>query len=245
MLTVSNLDFSYGDRRKTLDGISLSLRAGEVVSLLGASGCGKSTLLKIIAGLENLDAGEVVGVNNVSFVFQEPALLPWSTIKANIALPMTLKGSINKEKVLNALEAVGLSEMKDRYPATLSGGQKMRASIARALVTETDLMLMDEPFAALDEILRFRMNDLLLKLQAQENWGVLFVTHSIYEAVYISDRVLVMDQGKIMGEVKPSLDKALPPEERRASSEFSTAVKATSELMKQITTAATVTKGLT
>ncbi len=243
MLTVSNLDFSYIDGSKTLDAISLSLQAGEIVSLLGASGCGKSTLLKIIAGLEDVDAGEIVGANNVSFVFQEPALLPWSTIEANISLPMALKANINKEQILGALDAVGLSNMKDRYPATLSGGQKMRASIARALVTETDLMLMDEPFAALDEILRFQMNDLLLKLQAKENWGVLFVTHSIYEAVYISDRILVMDQGKIMGEVKPSLDKILSPEERRASPEFSIAVKAISGLMQQITTAASTMKG--
>jgi NitT/TauT family transport system ATP-binding protein len=234
MLTVSNIEFAYAEGNKVLDGISLELRTGEIVSLLGTSGCGKSSLLKIIAGLEEADSGDIIGANNVSFVFQEPALLPWSTVAENIALPISLKSKRVNAQVLSALESVGLDQMKDRYPATLSGGQKMRASIARALVTETDLMLMDEPFAALDEILRFKMNDLLLKLQAKENWSVLFVTHSIYEAVYISDRVLVMDQGKIIGDIAPELDPALSPEERRASQSFAEAVKKVSALMQKV-----------
>lgn len=232
MLSLENLNFSYSDGPAALEDISLNMKPGEIISLLGPSGCGKSTLLRIIAGLEACDQFSPSDRYNTSFVFQEPALLPWNTVRENVELPLKFKNIPNSDQTERALTSVGLKEFQDRYPSTLSGGQKMRVSIARALATKTDLLLMDEPFAALDEILRFKMNDLLLKLRQQENWSILFVTHSIFEAAYISDRILVMNTGKITGEVIPAIDKTLPSNEQRASQGFAQTVKAISSLLK-------------
>ena len=235
MLSVENLVFSYGTEAPVLNDLSLCLESGEVVSLLGPSGCGKSTVLRIVANLLKAEHGQVQwhGEPNVAFVFQDPALMPWATVQQNVTLPSKLKGNIDYAAAEQALAAVGLDEMGQRYPAMLSGGQRMRVSVARALTANPKTLLMDEPFAALDEILRFQMNDLLLGLVNARDFGVLFVTHSLYEAAYLSDRVLVMSAGRIVGEVLPGLDRALTSNEQRGSPQFMQAVEQIAELMKE------------
>ncbi|WP_262695254.1 ABC transporter ATP-binding protein [Kordiimonas aquimaris] len=236
MLTAKNLAFSYDNAKPVLDGFSLSLKAGEVVSLLGPSGCGKSTVLRIVSGLLDAEQGRVEWHSDpdVAFVFQDPALMPWASIEQNVALPSRLSGKVDDSRVAEALAAVNLTSLEKRFPAMLSGGQRMRASVARALSANPSTLLMDEPFAALDEILRFQMNDLLLDLVAERGFGVLFVTHSLFEAAYLSDRVLVMQEGKVAGEVIPSLDRSLTPNAQRGSSAFVSAVDAMTTLLKVI-----------
>ena len=233
MLKVRDLSFDYGGGEAVLDALSLEVSDGEVVSLLGPSGCGKSTVLRIIAELLPAGHGDVIwqSAPELAFVFQDPALMPWATLAENVQLPRRLKGEIDKDAVQEALAAVGLSDMGTRFPAQLSGGQRMRASVARALAADPKVLLMDEPFAALDEILRFQMNELLLDLRKQRGLSILFVTHSLYEAAYLSDRVLVMDQGQIQGEVTPNLDRGLSAPDQRASVAFSSAVAGISRLM--------------
>lgn len=179
-----------------LEHASLRVAAGEFVSLLGPSGCGKSSLLRLVAGLERASRGRVrVDDSPMSFVFQEPTLMPWATVFDNVWLPLRLAGvsrSRARDRVLSMLATVGLSAFADAYPAELSGGMKMRASIARALVPQPRLLLMDEPFAALDEITRERLNDDLLRWASTLSLTTVFVTHSVFEAVYLSQRVLVM-----------------------------------------------------
>jgi NitT/TauT family transport system ATP-binding protein len=188
-----------------LDQLDLQLRPGEFVSLLGPSGCGKSTALRLIAGLMeptrgvvSLSGGHADGANaghgQIGFVFQEPTLMPWATVAANVRLPLALRhrGATADERVNAALMQVGLDGFESAYPRELSGGMKMRVSIARALVTEPALLLMDEPFAALDEVTRFRLNDDLIALWRAARRTVVFVTHSVFESVYLSERVVVM-----------------------------------------------------
>lgn len=236
MLQITDLSFSYDGDTAVLDKLSIELAANEVVSLLGASGCGKSTVLRIIAKLQEADEGDVVWKNTpeMAFVFQEAALMPWANVVQNVQLPGQLKGCINGQDIADAIEAVGLSGMETRFPAQLSGGQRMRASVARALAANPNVLLMDEPFAALDEMLRFQMNELLLELKAHRGLSILFVTHSLYEAAYLSDRVLIMDQGSIKGEVTPNLDRSLSAQGQRASSAFTTAVTEISNLMTEV-----------
>ncbi len=196
---------------EALAGFNINLAAGEKVSLLGPSGCGKSTALRILSGLETATTGIVTNdlptQGALAFVFQDPTLLPWATVAKNIAMPLGLADVAQGEiepRVAEMLTRVALSEFADSYPHELSGGMKMRVSIARALITRPSLLLMDEPFAALDEITRFRLNDMLLEQQAQEGFALLFVTHSVFESVYLSDRVAVMSPrpGKIVAEIK-------------------------------------------
>ena len=190
---------------EALDGIELSVARGEFLSLLGPSGCGKSTLLRIIAGLSEpsrgtcqLSLGEPdkpVPSGRIGFVFQDPTLMPWSTVAANAELPFRIAGRVRSEerdRVAAALRAVGLAGFERAYPHQLSGGMRMRVSIARALVTDPELLLLDEPFAALDEITRFALNDDLLRLWETRQPTVLFVTHSVFESVYLSTRIAVM-----------------------------------------------------
>jgi NitT/TauT family transport system ATP-binding protein len=173
---------------------------GEFLSLLGPSGCGKSTLLRIIAGLTAPSAGDCrLAVDRapgrIGFVFQDPTLMPWSTVTANVLLPFRIarrRGSEVRDKALAAIRAVGLAGFEDSYPHQLSGGMRMRVSIARALVTDPDLLLLDEPFAALDEITRLQLNDDLLRLWERHRPTILFVTHSVFESVYLSTRIAVM-----------------------------------------------------
>jgi len=185
-----------------LDNLDLEVRAGEFVSLLGPSGCGKSTALRIIAGLSAPSTGRVewgetrtTTKNRIGFVFQEPTLMPWASVYDNVLLPQKLAGAASADaraRVIAALDRVGLKDFGHAYPRELSGGMRMRVSIARALVTEPALLLMDEPFAALDEITRFKLNNDLLELWRALRTTIVFVTHSVFESVYLSSRVLVM-----------------------------------------------------
>lgn len=203
-LAFKGVDFAFDPQIPVLKDLSLALGKGEIVALLGASGCGKSTLLRLAAGLLVPTGGLLEKESDaVSFVFQDAALLPWQTVEQNVALPLKLRGAEDKGGVLNALETVGLKGFEDRYPQNLSGGQRMRVSIARALAAGGDLYCFDEPFAALDELLRFELNDLILDLSVRNNWSTLFVTHSLYEASYLADRIIVLDQGRVSAEIIP------------------------------------------
>ena len=190
---------------EALDGIDLNVASGEFLSVLGPSGCGKSTLLRIIAGLSEPTRGtcrltlsepeKPIAAGRIGFVFQDPTLMPWSTVTANVELPFRLAGRVGaeeRERAQSALHAVGLAGFERAYPHQLSGGMRMRVSIARALATDPELLLLDEPFAALDEITRFALNDDLLQLWEMRRPTVLFVTHSVFESVYLSTRIAVM-----------------------------------------------------
>jgi len=194
---------SYGTGRLVLESVDLKILKGEFVSLIGPSGCGKSTILKLISGLTPSSAGtiQVDGMapenarETMSFIFQDATLLPWRTVTANVGLGLELEHMMSQrraEKVASLLRLVGLGEVADAYPRELSGGMKMRVSIARALATNPRLLLMDEPFAALDEMTRDRLNEELLRLRAEQGWTAVFVTHSVAEAVFLSTRIVVL-----------------------------------------------------
>ena len=220
---------TFGNGVTALKGIDLDIRDREFVSLLGPSGCGKSTALRIVAGLTDPTSGLVIWrdrdvtghspAGEVGFVFQDPTLMPWASVTGNVYLPLKLQGLSVSEAAADigdALTRVGLSDFKDAYPRELSGGMRMRVSIARALVTRPKLLLMDEPFAALDEITRFRLNnDLLGVWQAMDGGAgaVVFVTHSVFESVFLSSRILVMTRrpGRIFTEV--AIDEPYPRQE--------------------------------
>jgi NitT/TauT family transport system ATP-binding protein len=205
-----------------LAGLDLAIGAHEFLSLLGPSGCGKSTALRLIAGLGQPTQGRIEwpqgeALGDVGFVFQEPTLLPWATVFDNVWLPFRLRGQRRaqvQDEVMGALEMVGLAGFSHAYPRELSGGMKMRVSIARALVTRPKLLLMDEPFAALDEITRFKLNDDLLALWQGQRWTVVFVTHSVYESVYLSSRIVVMAArpGRVVADL--AVDVPYPRDER-------------------------------
>jgi NitT/TauT family transport system ATP-binding protein len=205
---------TYPNGTQALLPVSLNIRAGEFITLLGPSGCGKSTLLKMVAGLLAPSAGQVVLSDQaLSFVFQEATLMPWASVLANVRLPLDLRGVPRAQanaRVQSALQLVGLQAFANSLPRELSGGMQMRVSIARGLVTQPKLLLMDEPFGALDEITRNRLDGELLALWQAQKLTVIFVTHSIHEAVYLSNRVLVMAArpGRIVGEF--SIDEPYP-----------------------------------
>jgi NitT/TauT family transport system ATP-binding protein len=214
-----------------LDGLDLEIRHGEFVSLLGPSGCGKSTALRIIAGLSEPSSGAIVWTGTgavkdggIGFVFQEPTLMPWASVAGNVRLPLRLAGVEREQaasRVARALERVGLTEFANAYPRELSGGMKMRVSIARALVTDPRLLLMDEPFAALDEITRFKLNNDLIALWQASGETIVFVTHSVFESVYLSNRIVVITPrpGRVFTEI--SIDAPYPRDEKfRTSSEY-------------------------
>ena len=205
IVTLSGVGKRFASGLDALDGIDLSVARGEFLSLLGPSGCGKSTLLRIIAGLTEPtrgtcrltlgEPGKPIAAGRLGFVFQDPTLMPWSTVAANVELPFRIAGrvgSAERDRAAAALRAVGLAGFEHAYPHQLSGGMRMRVSIARALVTDPELLLLDEPFAALDEITRFALNDDLLQLWETRRPTVLFVTHSVFESVYLSTRIAVM-----------------------------------------------------
>lgn len=190
----------FGTDVVALRGMTLHVHEGDFISLLGPSGCGKSTALRLIAGLMHPTSGRITwagehDAGDLGVVFQEPTLMPWATVAHNVWLPLRLRGRSYHEvrdEVLEALRLVGLEGFLGAYPRELSGGMKMRVAIARAMVTNPRLILMDEPFAALDEITRFRLNDDLLQMKAKTGCTVVFVTHSVFESVFLSDRIVVM-----------------------------------------------------
>jgi NitT/TauT family transport system ATP-binding protein len=209
----------FGQGPLVLDRISFAAQPGEFISLIGPSGCGKSTLLRLIAGLSPLTAGDVVvdgmtpeaAALELAFVFQDPTLLPWLSAAANVELPLKLRGMVAAERTLaraRALELVGLRAKADAYPRQLSGGQKMRVSLARALAVSPRILLLDEPFGALDEMTRERLNEELLAIRAKQAWTAFFVTHSVAEAVFLSTRIFVMsaNPGRIHAEINVPLE---------------------------------------
>jgi NitT/TauT family transport system ATP-binding protein len=202
---------TFGARR-ALAPIDLDIVTGSFTTLLGPSGCGKSTLLRMIAGLIEPTAGEITREEgSIGFVFQAPTLMPWAKIIDNVALPLKITQAADAvPRARDALAGVDLADFTEAYPHQLSGGMQMRAAIARAIVTQPSLLLMDEPFAALDEITRFKLNDQLLELWSKHRWTVIFVTHSIREAVFLSERVVVMSPRP--GRIAADIAIALPSE---------------------------------
>ena len=213
LLSLSHVRREFAGGRVALADVSLDVADGEFVSLLGASGCGKSTVLRLLSGLDTPTGGSIarnLPVDAVpGYVFQDAALMPWATVRRNVELPLMLRGeraALMRERVDAALRAVGLADSADAVPRELSGGMKMRASLARALVTSPRLWLLDEPFGALDEITRFALNQTLLALCKPPDDGqratAVFVTHSVYEAVFLSQRVVVMARpGRVVDEI--------------------------------------------
>ncbi len=229
---------------QVLSNVSLTVYPGEFVSLIGPSGCGKSTILRLAAGLDTPSSGIVRSPalntraqGTTSFVFQEATLMPWTSVFNNVWLPLRLQGLNRDEslaRVSQALKSVGLEDFAQAYPAQLSGGMKMRASIARALITEPKILLMDEPFAALDDLSRYRLNDDLLRWQQDTSISTLFVTHNIAEAVFLSKRILVMGArpGRIVHDV--AIDAPYPRSPSfRESSDFLSYCRALSSALRQ------------
>jgi NitT/TauT family transport system ATP-binding protein len=229
-----------------VEDLNLDIREGEFVTLLGPSGCGKSTALRMLAGLIPPSRGTITwrekrAPGDLSFVFQEPTLMPWASVAGNVRLPLMLgRGrEASAPRVNETLERVGLGGFAKAYPRELSGGMKMRASIARALVTDPKLLLMDEPFAALDEITRFKLNDDLLALWRDLRKTVVFVTHSVFESVYLSQRIVVMTPrpGRIFQEI--AIDAPYPRDESfRTSAEYAALCRMVSQALAQATGAA-------
>ncbi|WP_404421152.1 ABC transporter ATP-binding protein [Nibricoccus sp. IMCC34717] len=198
LVSLHDISQRFDGAAPVLSGVSLSVEAGRCVALVGPSGCGKSTLLRLIAGLLQPTTGQITraGSPETAFVFQDPTLLPWLSVEANVAVPLALRGVNQADRLTRAREAlarVGLSDRATFFPRQLSGGQRMRVSLARALAVKPQLLLLDEPFGALDELTRDRLNEDLLRLRAQENWSVVLVTHSVSEAVFVSDRVVLLE----------------------------------------------------
>jgi NitT/TauT family transport system ATP-binding protein len=228
-----NISKVFSNGTLALKDMTLDVERGEFLSLLGPSGCGKSTALRIIAGLGAPSSGRIdwpaskinsrgLPEGDIGFVFQEPTLMPWQTVFGNVYLPLRLKGMSKgtaRPRVMDTLAAVGLADFAEAYPRELSGGMKMRVSIARALVTEPKLLLMDEPFAALDEITRQKLNDDVLRLWRESGVTVIFVTHSVFESAYLSNRIVVMKArpGQVFADLP--IDSPLEREENYRTSE--------------------------
>jgi NitT/TauT family transport system ATP-binding protein len=218
LVRISGVSKIYQNGTEALRDVSLDVAQGEFVSLIGPSGCGKSTLLRLIVALGQVSSGTIEWplprrdargepVRDLGVLFQDPTLMPWATVADTVYLPLKLSGvgrRAAKARIEEALAMVKLGSFAEAYPRQLSGGMKMRASIARALVVEPKVLLMDEPFAALDEITRFRLDNDLLRLWQEQRWTVVFVTHSVFESVYLANRIAVMSSrpGRMIGEVE-------------------------------------------
>src|SRR5215510_5173535 len=218
LVSIRNVSKQFSNGTLAIRGVDLDVSAGEFMSVLGPSGCGKSTLLRLIAGLGVPSAGTIdwptsaytvggAAEPDLGFVFQDPTLMPWANAIRNVMLPLTLTGIDQAEAATRSAEMlalVGLKGFEKAYPRELSGGMRMRVSIARALVTHPKILLMDEPFAALDEITRHRLNDDLLALWWQNRFTAVFVTHSVFESVYLSQRIVVMAArpGRVMADLR-------------------------------------------
>lgn len=233
LLTASGVGKTFASGTRALEGLDLAVRPGEFLALLGPSGCGKSTALRLIAGLaapsegtlawDGCAGGERPAPGRLGVVFQDPTLMPWASVSQNVRLPLVLTHRTGgaDEKVAAALVRVGLKNFADAFPRELSGGMRMRVAIARALVTEPALLLMDEPFAALDEITRFKLDNALLDIWATLGTTVVFVTHSVFEAVYLASRIVVMTPrpGRVAADI--ANDAPYPRDERfRTSAAF-------------------------
>ena len=217
MFTLRQVAKTFGNGTKALEGINAEIAPGSFVALLGPSGCGKSTLLRLLSGLEAPTSGEIFwghagkpAPGEIGYVFQDSTLLPWAGAAENVYLPLRLRGvgrAAAMPRVMAALAQVGLEGFEHAKPKALSGGMRMRVSIARALVSEPALLLMDEPFAALDEFTRHRLQDDLLALWRRTGKTVVFVTHSIYEAAYLANRIMIMTPrpGRIAATLTPEL----------------------------------------
>ena len=225
MLNFSNVHMKFD--RDVLSDINLNIDSGEFVSILGPSGCGKSTLLRLASNLAKPTKGVVDYISHkdlsIGFVFQNPTLMPWRTVLENVTLPLELnKKKSSKEEALMWLARVGLKDKEKSYPNELSGGQMMRVSIARSLINGCNLLLLDEPFAALDEITRRKLEDDLLEIWEKEKFTVLFVTHSVSEAIYLSQRVLVLSSGPGKIVYEKNISQHNSKKEFRGSKEFQT-----------------------
>ncbi|MEO1537140.1 MAG: ABC transporter ATP-binding protein [Pseudomonadota bacterium] len=240
LLTMSHIEKTFSGDVVALRDMNLTVNEGDFISLLGPSGCGKSTALRLISGLMHPTRGKIEwaggqGSDDLGVVFQEPTLMPWATVAQNVWLPFRLKGvgyNDVRDEILQALKLVGLEKFQSAYPRELSGGMKMRVSIARAMVTKPRLILMDEPFAALDEITRFKLNNDLLELKAAVGCTVVFVTHSVFESVFLSDRIVVMAArpGRVIHELE--VDTPYPRhEDFRTSAEYAAHTRAASEAL--------------
>ena len=226
LVEISGVGKNFRNGTVALGHVDLTVAAGAFLSILGPSGCGKSTLLRLIAGLTQPSAGSIalhgVAPGRTGFVFQEPTLMPWATVWDNAYLPLRILGVARADaarRIDETLAAVGLDGFAQVYPRELSGGMKMRVSIARALVTEPQLLLLDEPFAALDEITRFKLNEDLLALWQRHHWTVVFVTHSVFESVFLSNRIVVMTKrpGRIVADLPVELPYPRTPALRTAA----------------------------
>ena len=246
---LDDVTVAFGNGRVALDSVSLDVEDGEFVSVIGPSGCGKTTILRVIAGLTEPTGGSVhtptngsgmgSGREDIGYVFQDATLMPWASVFSNVWLPLKLRGVSKvqaRPRITDMLDRVGLADVADAYPNELSGGMKMRVSIARALVTGPRLLLMDEPFAALDEITRFKLNDDLLALREGVNCTVVFVTHSVFESVYLSNRVVVMTSapGRIAGEVAIDMPHPRTADFRQTNNYSNLCVRSSEMLQKSI-----------
>jgi NitT/TauT family transport system ATP-binding protein len=235
LVALSGVSKAYANGTVALRNVSFQVQTGEFISLVGPSGCGKSTILRIVAGLGPISAGQVLVAGlpperarrereDMAFVFQDATLLPWRTVLKNVELPLQLRGVARARRrhiALETLQTVGLADFAQEYPRQLSGGMRMRVSIARALAANPKLLLMDEPFGALDELTRSRLNVELLRIVALAGWTVLFVTHNVFEAVFLSTRILVMSPrpGRIIADLPVDLPHLREPS-IRTSLEF-------------------------
>ncbi len=242
ILKMQDVDKTFAGNVVALRRMALTVNEGDFISLLGPSGCGKSTALRLIAGLMRPTTGRISwdggqSADDLGVVFQEPTLMPWATVAQNVWLPFRLRGqsfASVRNRIEEVLALVGLEKFGGAYPRELSGGMKMRVSIARALVTNPRLILMDEPFAALDEITRQKLNNDLLELKAQMGSTVIFVTHSVFESVFLSDRIIVMAArpGRVIREIK--VDAPYPRGIAfRTSPEYAAHALATSEALSE------------
>lgn len=246
LLAIEHVTKQFANGTIAVRDVHLDLARGEFVSLLGPSGCGKSTLLRMIAGLGEPSAGTIAWPSeqhysgkkrDIGFVFQDPTLMPWATALDNVMLPLKLKGVERAKAEADSAEMLGLVGLKGfekSYPRELSGGMKMRVSIARALVTHPQILLMDEPFAALDEITRHRLNDDLLGLWEANNFTAVFVTHSVFESVYLSQRIVVMAArpGRVMADLR--VEAPYPRDDQfRTSADYAHWCRIASEKLKQ------------
>ncbi len=239
---MEQVDKTFAGTVAALKGMSLQVNQGDFISLLGPSGCGKSTALRLISNLLHPTSGRITwaggqGADDLGVVFQEPTLMPWATVAQNVWLPFRLHGKSYaqvKDDVLEALKLVGLENFQNSYPRELSGGMKMRVSIARAMVTRPRLILMDEPFAALDEITRFKLNNDLLQLKDKIGCTVIFVTHSVFESVFLSDRIIVMAArpGRVIRELE--VDAPYPRDDLfRTSAEYAAYTRETTDALHE------------